>query len=80
MSEPTITPDDLSEAVFKIRRENLQTMTIICAMQRLHQYSGEMDGDDLAALALETEALLEVVHDRLAEFAGELLALGRAEA
>ena len=72
MSEKTITLDDLSEAIAPLRRENLRIQTMVSAMIRLCEHSGEMDGDDLAALALELEVLLDVVHDQLAANAGRL--------
>lgn len=80
MSEKTITLDDLSEAIAPLRRENLRIQTMVSAMLRLCEHSGEMCDDDLAALALEMEVLLQCLNEQLAANAGRLasLDLGRA--
>ena len=79
MSKPAITADELSAYAANVRRENLKNQMILSAMLRLCEQTGEMDADELGGFACEIEALLEVLHDRLADFAGHLSCLNVAE-
>lgn len=79
MSEKTFTAIELNEAIAPLRRENLRIQTMVSAMLRLCEHTGEMCEDDLAALALEMEVLLQVLNDQLAAFAGRLSCLDLGE-
>ena len=78
MSELTIPADELSAYVGKLRRENFKNQLVASALLRLCEMTGEMDADDLSAFACEVEVLIEVLHDRLAAFAGEISYLEHA--
>ena len=72
MSELTITADEFSAYAANLRRENLKNQLILSAMQRMASLTGEMDADELGYFACEIETLLEVLHDRLVAFAGDI--------
>ena len=72
MSELTISADELSAYTASVRRENLKNQMILSAMLRLCERTGEMDEEELNGFACQIETLLEVLHDRLAAFAGEI--------
>lgn len=72
VSNPTITTHDLKAVLRPIMLDNLKNQMLVSGMLRMCRYSGEYDESDLAGLALEIEAMLDVLNDRLAELASHL--------
>ncbi len=66
MSNSNINPAALRDYLKHLTSEHLRTQLLVSGMRRMTEYSGEMGEEDLAGLALELEALLEILTDRLA--------------
>lgn len=66
MSNPHIDAAALKQYLHHLGLEHLRTRMVVSAMRRMTEYSGEMSEEDLVGLALELEALLEILTDRLA--------------
>ena len=66
MSEQHIDAAALKQYLHQLGLEHLRTQMMVSGMRRMTEYSGEMSEEDLAGLALELEALLEILTDRLA--------------
>ena len=65
MSNSNINPAALKEYLRHLGLEFLRTQLMVSGMRRMTEYSGEMSEEDLVGLALELEALLEILNDRL---------------
>ena len=79
MSEQHINAAALKQYLHHLGLEHLRTQMMVSGMRRMCEYSGEMSEEDLVGLALELEALLEILTDRLAnhEYALEFEAVER---
>ena len=65
MSEQHINAAALKDYLHHLGMEALRTQMMVSGMRRMTEYSGEMSEEDLVGLALELEALLEILNDRL---------------
>ena len=72
MSNSNINAAALKDYLKHLTSEHLRTQLVVSGMRRMCEYSNEMSMNDLFGMALELEALLEILTDRLATHADAL--------